>query len=505
MSQKAWMNAYTKGSKSLQDKLARVHAKNPEFQEFLKHHGMGANLSVKQSGIQKKSVATVKPVTDASPEKNVGSREAIIKAAAEKIRDRRHAASNRSSFGGELGGGFSMPGGGFRRYSEGWDESNYKWSEQSTEWKEKVAKEKKAEAMRKAFPRKTSFATGLRNAKRVQKTDESVAANFRAVIPGLGKLQAKNRALDIEDELNSGIKKGRLTRKQIMNKAKHIERFARVASGGSAFHKEDIAYKDGQIAMYKGGWIAKRDGKRLGTVVPTEDHAKHYIDSTRKSLGQKTMEILKRKSREIARGLGHNAMAVEAVSGVSYEGLKRLSKKPTKAEREYMKNDPENQASFERIRKSFAKRANVAYLGGKKVRTESAANRRRIRSWDSAILPVEHDHPLTSKPKSKPPFTPDKPKKNLGVVVGKNDPGYSRARHLARLGLKKAMANEAQDPKVLALRAAGKHEEARKIERAALAKGFAAAKRDTLNKPGEKRKPDQEQLRIDSQKWHNGD
>jgi hypothetical protein len=144
-------------------------------------------------------------------------------------------------------------------------------------------------------------------------------------------------------------------------------------------------------------------------------------------------------------------------------------------------------------------------LGRHSLATESAANRRRIRSWDSAVLPVEHDHPLTTTPKSKPPFTPDKPKKNLGVVVGKNDPGYSRARHLARLGLKKVMANEAQDPKVLALRAAGKHEEARKLERTALAKGFAAAKRDTLNKPGEKRKPDQEQLRIDSQKWHNGD
>jgi hypothetical protein len=458
MSQKAWMNAYTKGSKSLQARLAKVHAKNPEFQEFMKQHGMGANLSVKQSGIQKKSVATVKPVTDASPEKNVGSREAMIKAAAEKIRGRRLAASNRSAFGGELGGGFSMPGGGFRRYSEevsldeasladkirahpgvdyyggkdddhmvnlkkGWHmgdgQRSFGNANVRDTWHDlkKVVKFKKGEA--KEY--------GL---------DESVAANFRAVVPGLGKLQAKNRALDLDSELEKGILNKTMTRAQRMAKAKHIERFARVASGGNAFRKEDIAYKDGTIKMYKGGWIAMRDGKRLGTNMPVKQHAMDLLDRTRKSLGQKTMEVLKKKSMELARGLGHNAMAVEAVSGVSYEGLKRLSKKPTKAEREYMKNDPENQASFERIRKSFAKRANVAYLGGKKVRTESAANRRRIRSWDSAVLPVEHDHAMT---------TPH-PKKKLD-----------------------------------ALRAAGKHEEARELERSWLRKSMAKSKTENSN------------------------
>jgi hypothetical protein len=47
MSQKAWMNAYTKGSKEMQARLAQVHAKNPEFQAFLAKHGFGGNLSVK--------------------------------------------------------------------------------------------------------------------------------------------------------------------------------------------------------------------------------------------------------------------------------------------------------------------------------------------------------------------------------------------------------------------------------------------------------------------------
>jgi hypothetical protein len=144
---------------------------------------------------------------------------------------------------------------------------------------------------------------------------------------------------------------------------------------------EDIAYKDGTIAMYKGGWIAKRDGKKIGTTMPTDDHAKKLIDVTRKSLAHKTIDVIMRKKQEIARGLGRMSLAAE-----------------------------------------------------------SAQNRRRVRSWDSAVMPELK--PLRVKPKTNPPFDPDPPKKNLGIVVGKNDPGYSKARHLARQGLKKQMERD---------------------------------------------------------------
>lgn len=420
MSQKAWMQAYTRGSKSLQDRLAKVHRNNPEFQDFVKKHGFGGNLSVKQSGLQKKpSVATVKPTDAPNPERGNLDREALIKAAAEKIKNRRMANANRVAFGGELGGGFSMPGGGFRRYSES--------------------------------------------------IDETVAANFRKIVPGLGKLQAKNRAMDLDKELDQGIIAKKFTRKERMRRAKHIERFARVASGENAFkrvneasdeeimkvnrkknkavilaahkkllskgythihtdgvstpfdgydtrhhylskngtHKkimrydaysvgyntkprisieterlsrkhpdlkenfelhedlvEDISYKDGQISMYRGGWIAKRNGKRIGTNVPSKEHAQGLIDNTYKSLTRKTMDVVKKKAREVMSGLGRHSLA-----------------------------------------------------------TESAANRRRIRSWDSAIL---------------------KDRTNPNSVA--------------------------------ALRAAGKHVEARELERAMLRKALAKEK-----------------------------
>lgn len=267
MSQKAWMQAYTKGSKSLQARLSKIHANNPEFQEFVKKHGFGGNLSVKQSGLQKKpSIAASKTADGPSEKKNLG-REAVIKAAAEKIKDRRAAAANRVAFGGELGGGFSMPMGGFRTYRE------------------------------------------------------------EFTVQDIG---------------------------------------------------EEIYYKDGVITMHKGGWIAKRDGKRIGTVMPSDKDAKNAIDSTHRNLMQKTVDVLKKKKAEIAQGLGRMSLA-----------------------------------------------------------TESAANRRRVRSWDSAVMPDLK--PLRVKPKVKPPFTPDKPKDNAGIIAGKNDPNYSRVRHLARLGIKKAM------------------------------------------------------------------
>ena len=242
MSQKAWMQAYTKGSKALQARIAKVHANNPEFQEFVKKHGFGGNLSVKQSGQQKtSSVATVKPVTDPHPERSNLDREAMIKAAAEKLRNRRLANANRVAFGGELGGGFQMPGGGFRRYSE------------ETELNELSDK---------------------RLTKYVKKAEKSA-----------DRLAYYSDSRNDPDWIKS-------------NKRDRMIAVAKRKLG------EDIAYKDGTIAMYRGGWIAKRGDKRLGNVMPTDQHARDLLDATRKSLAQKTMTALKSKARAAMRGFG---------------------------------------------------------------------------------------------------------------------------------------------------------------------------------------------------------
>jgi len=128
----AWKNAFEKGSKQMQGRLRKIHAKNPEFQEFIDKHGFGVTLSKKkaenQGRKQQPSNATVKPVTDPHPEKKKGPQDRLtmIKQAAEKNKYRRQVASNRVSWGGELGGGFQMPGSSFRKYSESLEEARKK-------------------------------------------------------------------------------------------------------------------------------------------------------------------------------------------------------------------------------------------------------------------------------------------------------------------------------------------------------------------------------------------
>jgi len=531
MSQKAWINAFTKGSKSLQDRLARVHANNPEFQSFVQKHGFGSNLSVKQSGSQKKSSATtVTPTTEPHPERSNLDRLAVIKAAAEKQRDRRRAHSNRVAFGGELGGNFSMPGSGFRRYSE--EVENLTELEKRTlqsydakskndlknildkgnRWKNRLrainrvkglalsqkklkdknygkvtVSESKAEERIKAHPGVSYYggksddhfvelhkgwemdgqrsfgnpsaseaAKMLKHIKKVQATDESTVVegairdefdskirdnrkrNKPVIIAAHKKLLAKGYTHTHSDGVGTAFD-GYDTRHHYISKSGTHKKIMRYDAYSMGYDKkpridyetiklsrkhpdlnesfelhedlvEEVPFKDASYTMRRGGWVVKRNGKIASAVLPTEKNAKEFINSTRMTLGKKVAAVVRRKAKELARGLGSQSLA-----------------------------------------------------------TESAANRNRIRSWDSAVLPVEHDHGMTtphpkkkldalraagkhvqardlerswlrkSMAKEKLPFTPDEPKKNLGIVVGKNDPGYSRARHLARLGLKKAM------------------------------------------------------------------
>lgn len=128
----AWKNAFTKGSKKIQANLRKIHAKNPEFQEFIDKHGFGVTLSKKKAeNLSKKkptSSPTVKPTSPAHPEAKKGpvDRLAMIKAAQQKRNRRAQAAANRQAWGGELGGGFQMPGNAFRTYKESLDEMRKK-------------------------------------------------------------------------------------------------------------------------------------------------------------------------------------------------------------------------------------------------------------------------------------------------------------------------------------------------------------------------------------------
>lgn len=355
MSQKAWMAAYTKGSKSIQARLAKIHANNPEFQEFVKKHGFGGNLSAKQSDKQKKTSIGVQQTDKNAPTKGPVDREAMIKAAAEKLRDRRLAAHNRAAFGGELGGGFSVPNMGFRTYRE------------SLEMNEVLRHKPGAIAALRRGSGQEKRRMSAAKQRVMDKDPEGFAAHQKRVkaAKALFKhVENLHRELSSPYAYERGAKREPIDNRKYNLLMKHVNAL-----------KEDVDYKGGdKLRMRKGGWIVVRDGKQHGIIHPTEERAKMFADATRETLGRKVMKALRMKVKGIAQA---------------------------------------------------------------RYATESAANRRRVRSWDSAIMPELK--PLRVKPKSKVPFDADPPKKNPGVVVGKNDPGYSRARHLARLGLKKAM------------------------------------------------------------------
>ena len=60
MSEAVWDKAFTQGSRALQDRLRKVHAKNPKFQAWLKSSGHGSGESVKQASKEVKTSERVK-------------------------------------------------------------------------------------------------------------------------------------------------------------------------------------------------------------------------------------------------------------------------------------------------------------------------------------------------------------------------------------------------------------------------------------------------------------
>ena len=382
MSQKAWMQAYTKGSKSLQARLAKIHANNPEFQEFVKKHGFGGNLSVKQSGKQKSSAGTVQPVTGASPESNPKlDREAMIKAAAEKIRNRRAAAANRVAFGGELGGGFGLHNMGFRQYRESRENQT---EELRIGDKVKLKKDWAGEHAGKIFtvhhknadgdywighgPAKKGWYVGdhqvtkVRSVKEAKdeyaayhhKTDKIVKTGSKKAVKDFMLMRGDDTILGVnskkkkegekfhEEAVGEGFTPGD---KVVVNKTigggtgpfRHTPWFEKGeklivkkhhkngevsvlhADGsrhGVKIHHsnlsldEDVPYKGHTYTMRRGGWVVKRDGKTISNIMPTDDHAKRFIDDARGNMLTKVSDVVRRKAKEIARGLGSYSMAV---------------------------------------------------------------------------------------------------------------------------------------------------------------------------------------------------
>jgi len=103
--------------------------------------------------------------------------------------------------------------------------------------------------------------------------------------------------------------------------------------------------------------------------------------------------------------------------------------KKSDAELRYIMKDAGTAA---KAMKDHSPRAESKYLD--QVNDASTVLSFRQRNGTPAWYKKKYDHVKESV--DTPPFTPDAPKKNLGVVVGKRPEGMSKARHLARLAMK---------------------------------------------------------------------
>ena len=103
--------------------------------------------------------------------------------------------------------------------------------------------------------------------------------------------------------------------------------------------------------------------------------------------------------------------------------------KKSDAELRYIMKDAGTAA---KAMKDHSPRAESKYLD--QVNDASTVLSFRQRNGTPAWYKKKYDH--VNESVDTPPFTPDAPKKNSGVVVGKRPEGMSKARHLARLAMK---------------------------------------------------------------------
>jgi len=309
---KAWMSAMTHGSKSLQTRLAKIHANNPEFQEFVKNHGFGGNLSAKQSEKQQKSsIATVAPITPTTPENKIGpkDREDMIRAAAEKAKHRRQANANRVAFGGELGGGFVLPRSSFRKYSEAYGDKviaplldkHYIAYHPETKIIKKIGSNRHINKYVKKYPEYKIGYTSW--------NDKKIGDIFNPI-----KLGESKKKIELGKRIPQlpGPKGGHPIPTGY-KRVKDIHGFNVLQK-----IKENIKYMDGVITMKRGGWVAMRGSVQIGPATTNKNAAKSYIRSSKKNINQKLSKVLNMKKREIALGLGRFNQVVDQTEGTQF-------------------------------------------------------------------------------------------------------------------------------------------------------------------------------------------
>ena len=150
--------------------------------------------------------------------------------------------------------------------------------------------------------------------------------------------------------------------------------------------------------------------------------ANHYLERHKKHKALASKENKKGMSEEVEQIEEGRPSQQHPIEGHEYH-------KKSDAELRYIMKDAGTAA---KAMKDHSPRAESKYLD--QVNDASTVLSFRQRNGTPAWYKKKYDH--VNESVDTPPFTPDAPKKNSGVVVGKRPEGMSKARHLARLAMK---------------------------------------------------------------------
>jgi len=184
----------------------------------------------------------------------------------------------------------------------------------------------------------------------------------------------------------------------------------------------------------------KLNGKSFKIPATSQSHEMNskHIKKHAPNMDDESAGHLAKKLRHYYRNVDHNPAQTYKEEVEQIEEGRPSQQHPIEGHEYHKKSDAElryilkDAGNAAKAMKDHSPRAESKYLD--QVNDASTVLSFRQRNGTPAWYKKKYDHVKESV--DTPPFTPDAPKKNLGVVVGKRPEGMSKARHLARLAMK---------------------------------------------------------------------
>ena len=228
----------------------------------------------------------------------------------------------------------------------------------------------------------------------------------------------------------------------------YLERHKKHKSIASKEKKQGVAEEVEQIdeavqIKYHMGtdtYRGKLNGKSFKIPATSQSHEMNskHISKHAPNMDDESAGHLAKKLRYYYSNVDHNPAQTYKEEVEQIEEGRPSQQHPIEGHEYHKKSDAElryimkDAGTAAKAMKDHSPRAESKYLD--QVNDASTVLSFRQRNGTPAWYKKKYDH--VNESVDTPPFTPDAPKKNSGVVVGKRPEGMSKARHLARLAMK---------------------------------------------------------------------